>query len=417
METLFRELMWKGGQARIRLQTMQLPVKEGGMAVPHPRTYFLASQLQHMVGCGIQNSGNNGFRLILLRSPHKILIEALEADSLHYQCPTVKLINKVWQTTKALLGYTGVTEYAPLGHNENLTELKDIEIPKIWENQGITRVLHMYEGDLIKTFSKLRSEFNIPNKTFFKYLQVRHALQTQFKIHPMVRTHTPELLKMIQTNITKGQISVLYGKLGAKAISQTGVSKSRERWERDIGLLTSEQWNQILQRGTLVSITPAQRLSHLFLLHRVYYTPKKMFVLGWNANDECPRCKATGDFIHMFWRCPKLFRYWIEVINRINKIFKTSLEPEARTCLLGDAEEHRIPAGALESVLRCLFQARKLIAQRWQAHVPPTVENWVENINALIWCERVAFIKQGNYNRFRRVWEPWLTEMGISVER
>ena len=85
--------------------------------------------------------------------------------------------------------------------------------------------------------------------------------------------------------------------------------------------------------------------------------------------------------------------------------------------MLGGMEDHRIPPGAMESVLRCLFQARKLIAQRWQAHAPPSVENWVETINALIWCERVAFIKQGNYGRFRRVWGPWLREMGFPLDR
>lgn len=43
IETLFRELIWKKGQARISLQILQLPIKEGGAAVPHPRSYFLAA--------------------------------------------------------------------------------------------------------------------------------------------------------------------------------------------------------------------------------------------------------------------------------------------------------------------------------------------------------------------------------------
>lgn len=50
IETLFRELIWKKGQARIGLQILQLPTKEGGAAVLHPRSYFLAAQLQHLRG-------------------------------------------------------------------------------------------------------------------------------------------------------------------------------------------------------------------------------------------------------------------------------------------------------------------------------------------------------------------------------
>ena len=78
-------------------------------------------------------------------------------------------------------------------------------------------------------------------------------------------------------------------------------------------------------------------------------------------------------------------------------------------------EDHRVPPGALEGVLRCLFQALKLIAQRWQAHAPPSVKNWAETINAMIWSERVTFIKQGNYKRFERVWGAWLREMGYPL--
>lgn len=101
-----------------------------------------------------------------------------------------------------------------------------------------------------------------------------------------------------------------------------------------------------------------------------------MFKLGWKQNDECPRCKATGDLIHMVWKRPKLFRYWVEIIDRINKIFRSTLEPEAKACLLGSLEEDRVPPGTTVAVLRCLFQARKLIAQKWQAQTPPpTVEN------------------------------------------
>lgn len=50
IETLFRELIWKKGQAQIGLQILQLPTKEGGAPVSHPRSYFLAAQLQHLRG-------------------------------------------------------------------------------------------------------------------------------------------------------------------------------------------------------------------------------------------------------------------------------------------------------------------------------------------------------------------------------
>lgn len=67
---------------------------------------------------------------------------------------------------------------------------------------------------------------------------------------------------------TKGLISKLYARLGDRI-------KSRAGWERDVGTITKEQWDKILEQGALVSISPSQRVSHLFLIHRVYNTPQK----------------------------------------------------------------------------------------------------------------------------------------------
>lgn len=50
INSLFRELIWRKGQARISLQTLQRPTREGGLAVPHPYRYLLVAQLQHLGG-------------------------------------------------------------------------------------------------------------------------------------------------------------------------------------------------------------------------------------------------------------------------------------------------------------------------------------------------------------------------------
>ena len=116
-------------------------------------------------------------------------------------------------------------------HNKNLPEIEGVEKCGTWERQGITRLLHLYKGDTIKTFSDLRLEFNIPNNTFFKYLQIRHAIQTQFKSLPLIRAKTPVINKLAKKISTKGLISELYNNLGDRAINQKGNLRSKERWE------------------------------------------------------------------------------------------------------------------------------------------------------------------------------------------
>lgn len=110
------------------------------------------------------------------------------------------------------------------------------------------------------------------------------------------------------------------------------------------------------------------------LIHRAYYTPKKLFRFGLRLDANCPRCGEVGDLIHMVWRCPKLVRYWTGVVEAINGTFGTSFEIDVRLCILGyrvwGVEEVTLKT----AVLRCLYQARKLITQRWQSVSPPTAE-------------------------------------------
>ena len=48
--TLMRDLIWKKKAARISLVTLQYRKDRGGIAILHPKMYFLASQLQQLAG-------------------------------------------------------------------------------------------------------------------------------------------------------------------------------------------------------------------------------------------------------------------------------------------------------------------------------------------------------------------------------
>lgn len=52
---------------------------------------------------------------------------------------------------------------------------------------------------------------------------------------------------------------------------------------------------------------------------------------------------------------------------------------DPRLCILGVGEGIDGGAEVTKVVLRCLFQARKLIAQRWQSVKPPSVKDWVDS--------------------------------------
>ena len=86
-----------------------------------------------------------------------------------------------------------------------------------------------------------------------------------------------------------------------------------------------------------------------------------------------------------------------------------------RLCILGLGEEISRMTSTSKAVLRCLFQARKLIAQRWQAGNPPSVKEWVNVVTETIWKEKVVYTKRGNIREFGKMWNPWLEEMRYPV--
>lgn len=99
--------------ARIRLYTLQLQKQEGGVALSHPISYFLASQLQHVGGCDTEKGQWEG-KMILQITPHNSLVEIMEAGSFLHGPPTLDLMIRVWEAVKKILGYIGLTEYTPL---------------------------------------------------------------------------------------------------------------------------------------------------------------------------------------------------------------------------------------------------------------------------------------------------------------
>lgn len=411
INTLFRELIWRKGQARISLQTLQRPAREGGMTVPHPYRYFLAAQLQHLGGCESLGAANASGKIMLVGSPHKSLAGALEAGSLRCELPTHKMVGKVWQSVKRDMGYKGLTEFSPIWHNKQLQELLAIEKNRMWEGHGIYRLAQLFDGNILKSFTDLGREFGIPKETFYGYLQIRHALDKQFRNKSLEWCKTPFLNKVARTASSKGLISAIYGQLTARITMLQTLSRTREGWEADVGELADDQWSRILELGPLVSVSPSQQASHLLLLHRAYYTPKKLHRFGRRLDDKCPRCLETGDLFHMMWRCPKLVRYWSEILNIIETRFRIRLELEAKVCVLGLVKQNLGNGSIVIAVVRCLYQARKLIAQSWLSVVPPTPEDWVRTIDALVRTEKIIHTRRGSYRKYVKIWKLWLQGM------
>lgn len=64
-------------------------------------------------------------------------------------------------------------------------------------------------------------------------------------------------------------------------------------------------------------------------------------------------------------------------------------------------------------VLRCLFQARELIAQRWLVPDPPTNIEWVKIAKNTVTSENFVY-KKRRFRKFEKIWGPWVDTLGLT---
>lgn len=69
----------------------------------------------------------------------------------------------------------------------------------------------------------------------------------------------------------------------------------------------------------------SHRLTQLFILPSVYRTPEFLCAIGLRSDPTCPRCGNSGSLIHLLWRCPKLRRYWAEVVGMLNGLLDVNI--------------------------------------------------------------------------------------------
>lgn len=108
-------------------------------------------------------------------------------------------------------------------------------------------------------------------------------------------------------------------------------------------------------------------------------------------------------------------RYWSEILNIIETKFGIRLEFEAKICVLGLIRQNIGNGYGVTAVVRCLYQARKLIAQSWLSVVPPTPEEWVRTIDALVRTERTTYTRRGSYRKYIKIWKLRLQGMSNTL--
>lgn len=126
VNAIFRDLIWKKGNPRIKLATLCRTKTRGGLGVPDPWAYYLAAQLQHIRGWGESDTVNTVGRIVQHLIGGRCIMAALEDgtfDKMGGQYSLPRVIHKVWWKARNIAGIRGYTNFTLIWPNYAYKEL------------------------------------------------------------------------------------------------------------------------------------------------------------------------------------------------------------------------------------------------------------------------------------------------------
>lgn len=230
---------------------------------------------------------------------------------------------------------------------------------------------------------------------FFRYLQVRHALQSGLE--------SVTLVDMTFGEDPKKLISLLYTQLLTPKAT-THAYQLKSNWETDLGEIEDEEWGNILETSKKVSPKLSDWLTHRYILHKSYITPSRLYKYKLDADSTCPRCGDTNStFYHLIWSCPPIHHYWSQVIKFLHDHMGSPLMRCPRQCKLGLLplpEEEKYLTIFLQETL---FIARMQITQLWLRTISPTVQQWKRAVNLTLPYKKVLYSHRGCPDKFNKM--------------
>lgn len=186
IDGIIGSFLWSPQSPRISIKILKEPWGQGGLALPDCQKYYLAGQMVFARRWLIADSGDSAtvFEAALLGSYESLKLALYRGPkSCLPLTDSMKSTIKAWEITTTLRSpsYSGITPSAPPWMNPKFLHLFSFPDPMIWACKGV-KILNdiTREGELC-TFDQLKAWHNLPNSFFFRYLQLRHAFQEQFK--------------------------------------------------------------------------------------------------------------------------------------------------------------------------------------------------------------------------------------------
>lgn len=125
------------------------------------------------------------------------------------------------------------------------------------------------------------------------------------------------------------------------------------------------------------------KLLQFEMVHRLHLSRNKLSKMYPGSDSAtCLRCSLElADLSHMFWGCPRLTKFWTDILRTLWFICNKDLDPNPLTSILGVVqEEMQLTTNQIELIAFSTLLARRPILLSWKNSMPPSHKHWMTEV-------------------------------------
>ena len=412
LNSYISQYIWNNKHQRVRFSKLTKPKELGGLSLPNLQLYYWSAQLKMMTNWFIKKRDSLWISLESLAC-HPRRLESLpfinDIDQLNSLKKNIIIYNtlQVWRDVRKYLNIpSAISARSPLALNPDLpVQIRSIGLLE-WASKGLPEVSGLLTSNSVKPFEQIRKDFDIPCKDFFKYLQIRHFVESLVRKNE-IRLELSELESaMLSAKSFKGLISKIHSLLLYSVSS--AYDSLKPLWERDLEVtFSSADWTKICNGIFPKCISTSIHEQNFKFFHRTYFTPVRLQKMFPHSSDLCYKCRThKGTFIHLFWACDRIQTFWKEVHSVVQEVIGKQFTLSPSFYLLNHTLDKNLDTDTKYLLIILSFLAKKCILLRWSAPQVPTVGMWLSQISSLLPLEKLTYDLNHNPDRFWRLWRP-----------
>lgn len=413
LNSAFGKFIWNNKKSRLRLRLLYLPYERGGLQLPNLKLYYWSAKLRSAIfyfSLETPPAWVNIEQASISNLPLRLYMYSADSKKLKRSTKNPFLRNTVdvWYKAHQYIGDTpSISRFSPIWGNTHFKAGRADGGFRSWAENGVQKIEDLYMDSNLLTFDQICQVYNIPRKHFFKYLQLKHFIQSK---HKEVVTEPPlSYLENLTLQHLDGrkQISLFYSAL--MSYDKESTINKLEAWRLDTQEDIQEaDWEKACFRAQRQTISTRMKLLQYKWLMRTYITPVKLNQWSPDIPDTCNKCsEEKGTLYHCVWDCPKIKKYWKEVVLTISEIVGVNIPHQAKICVLGIYPNNFVVNSKKATLIDFgLLQARRMIALSWKKMDVPSIHTWIKEMASCIVLERLTYIIRGKAAEFENVWKP-----------